>query len=359
MVATVFSLNSASSTVEYFEFDSYYTKGAHRRASRWHGEAAAALGLIGSVDPREFRAVLEGHVPGTDLRLGRVRDGKHQHRPGMDITCSAPKSASAMALLPGGDRRVLRASDEAVRAMLDFIERELLLTRQYNPLTRRHARVPLQGMICATFRHITSRNLDPQLHTHCVLVNMSRDADGQWRVLELGRLLGAQHLLGAVYRSELAWRLRQQGYALVPSMIGHVRGFEIAGVSPQLRAAFSSRRAEMLSEIEAHGLDYSPAVAQRAVLITRKEKKPLTQRALRQRWSDHLGDLGLHQGLGGYAGALANERGRSGRAVGAVGARDRGAHGGSSGEADPCVRGAGPDSAVSRALARRVHRRRH
>ena len=48
---------------------------------------------------------------GKRTRLGRLRDGQHEHRPGFDITFSAPKSVSLAALLPteenpDGDRAV-------------------------------------------------------------------------------------------------------------------------------------------------------------------------------------------------------------------------------------------------------------
>ena len=65
----------------------------------WYGEAAATLGLHGPVKPKHFEDILAGYVPGTDLRLGRLRDGEHQHRPGVDITLCAPKSVSLEALV--------------------------------------------------------------------------------------------------------------------------------------------------------------------------------------------------------------------------------------------------------------------
>ena len=77
------------------------------------GKGAAALGLKEGqkVSAGTFETVLQGHVPGTNIRLGRKRDGKHEHRPGFDITFSAPKSVSLAALLPTrkhprGDRGV-------------------------------------------------------------------------------------------------------------------------------------------------------------------------------------------------------------------------------------------------------------
>ena len=56
MVATVTRLNAAATTVHYFEVDGYYAKNdaEHRKASCWHGEAAALLGLQGTVKPNRF-----------------------------------------------------------------------------------------------------------------------------------------------------------------------------------------------------------------------------------------------------------------------------------------------------------------
>ena len=122
MVATVVNITSASSGDRYYLVDGfgsgpgapdgdgphdsrpdYYTRAddEHRKASHWRGAGAAALKLRGHIGPDAFRQVLQGYVPGTDIRLGRMRDGAHEHRPGVDITLSAPKSVSLEALLPG------------------------------------------------------------------------------------------------------------------------------------------------------------------------------------------------------------------------------------------------------------------
>ena len=79
-----------------------------------------------------------------------MRDGEHEHRAGLDITLSAPKSVSLEALLYGEDK-VLQAHEKAVRATLDFIERTLLKTREYDPAIKRSSRVPAHGMVAATF----------------------------------------------------------------------------------------------------------------------------------------------------------------------------------------------------------------
>ena len=214
MVATVTRLKAAATTVHYFEADGYYAKNdpEHRKASGWYGEAAATLGLHGPVKPRRFEDILAGYVPGTDIRLGRLRDGEHQHRPGVDITFSAPKSVSLEALVYAAPRtgaRVVKAHDEAVRATLGFVETELLQTRSYDPATGRRPRVEADGMAAATFRHLASRNLDPQLHTHAVVANITRGRDGAWRSAEFtlgGAVEDADRGLLPQRAQDPAWR---------------------------------------------------------------------------------------------------------------------------------------------------------
>ena len=290
MVASVKRLRIAAATVEYFEADGYYTRGdpEHRRASRWYGAAAKACGLANrTVTARAFAAVLEGRVPRTDLRLGRLRDGAHQHLPGIDVTFSAPKSVSLEALVyaPAHTRARLRnAHDGAVRAALDFLERELLQTRGYDRATRRRPRVAAHGLLAALFRHATNRNLDPQLHTHGVIANMTRNAQGAWRSAEFTAVFRAKKLLGAYYRAELQRRVEAIGYATVPTLVGTVPGFEIAGYPKALLEAFSTRRRDLLAWLEARGLAYTPANAQLAVLATRRRKAAPDRDALPALW---------------------------------------------------------------------------
>ena len=294
MVATVTHITSASRSVAYFEQDGYYARGSaqHRRASAWYGRGAAALGLPRHVSPRRFHAVLSGQVPGTALRLGRIRDGVHEHRPGVDITLSAPKSVSIAALVEG-DRRVRRAHDEAVRETLDFVEAELLQTRGYDPATGRRPRVRAHDAVFALFRHDTSRNLDPQLHTHAVAANMCRNAREEWASVEPTALFRNQRLIGAYYRHALARRLRCLGYAIVPTLVGGVPGFELGGYPRAALDAFSTRRRDILAELAQWGVAYTPAQAQRAALFTRARKEEPSRRALLERWTVRARALGL------------------------------------------------------------------
>ena len=154
------ALSSAAQGASYYERDGYYAKDdpEHRDASAWAGKGADELGLRGPVDPATFRAVLEGKVPdGSGTELGRRgKDGEILHRPGRDLTFSAPKSVSLAALV-GGDRRIVEAHDRAVAAALAWVEKNAAETRMKDPETGRMARVGNQKIVAATFRHDISR----------------------------------------------------------------------------------------------------------------------------------------------------------------------------------------------------------
>ena len=291
------ALASASQGASYYERDGYYAKDdpEHREASAWAGRGAEELGLTGPVDPDTFRAVLEGRVPdGSGRQLGkRGRDGEILHRPGRDLTFSAPKSVSIEALV-GGDDRIVEAHDRAVAATLAWVEKNAAQTRMKDPETDAMARVGNQKIVAGTFRHDTSRNLDPQLHTHAVLANMVRGEDGKWRTMVNDGLYARQKLIGMLYRNELAAGLAKLGYDIEKT---HADGrFEIAGVPREAIAAFSTRRAEIEAAMEARGLGASadnPRLAERAALMTRAAKRDIDRRELRGVWRHHAADLGF------------------------------------------------------------------
>ena len=66
-------------------------------------------------------------------------DGALEHRPGRDLTFSAPKSVSLAALI-GGDGRIVEAHDRAVKRTLSWVERNVAETRMKDPETGRMVR---------------------------------------------------------------------------------------------------------------------------------------------------------------------------------------------------------------------------
>lgn len=108
---SIAQVRSAGSAGNYYtDKDNYYVLGSMEE--RWAGKGAEQLGLQGAVDKDVFTRVLEGRLPdGADL--SRQQDGGNKHRPGYDLTFSAPKSVSLMAML-AGDKRLTEAHNQAV-----------------------------------------------------------------------------------------------------------------------------------------------------------------------------------------------------------------------------------------------------
>ena len=295
MVASIGALASAAQGTSYYERDGYYAKddAEHRAASAWLGAGAAEAGLAGPVDAGAFRAVLEGVVPdGSGRQLGRIgKDGEIAHRPGRDLTLSAPKSVSLAALV-GGDARVVEAHDRAVARTVAWFEKNVAETRMKDPETGRMVRTGGQKTVIATFRHDTSRNLDPALHTHAVIANMVKGEDGKWRSMSNEKLYASKMVLGALYRSELAHALSGLGYGIEKT---HADGrFEIAGVSRETVEAFSTRRAEIQAAMAERNLGSpadNPRLAERAALMTRAAKRDIDRGELRDVWQEQAADL--------------------------------------------------------------------
>lgn len=278
MVASVGALTSAGQAASYYEADDYYAEG-RLAPSEWAGAGAEDLGLSGDVDREDFRTLLDGQVAGR--QLGTPRDGGIDHRPGWDVTLSAPKSVSIMAQV-AGDRRLIGAHGAAVKVAITHIESQLAATRIRDGGDIRRAAT--DNLVIASFQHGTSRAHDPQLHSHNVILNMTRGEDGTWRSLEPRAIYQLQKQIGAIYRQELAREVRALGYDMIVSKDSM---FEIAGVPQAALDAFSRRSADIEAALDARGQTRetaSPAEKQIAALDTRDSKESVDHRKLAADW---------------------------------------------------------------------------
>ncbi len=190
---TLAKVVSASSAAVYYEgSDDYYAEGG-RAPSAWWGAGADALDLHGTVDSDDFRALLDGQLP-DGLEMHRGGEGRTA---GLDLTFSAPKSVSMQALI-GGSTELLDAHQQAVTHALQYVQAELAAYRSTQD--GETVSVRSQNVVAARFDHDLSRELDPQVHTHCVLLNLTQRPDGQWRALDAHALYEQQKLLGVLYR---------------------------------------------------------------------------------------------------------------------------------------------------------------
>ncbi len=65
----------------------------------------------------------------------------------------------------------------------------------------------------AIYDHDTSRELDPQLHTHVVAANLTFNGEeGRWKALQAFGIYELRAFLTEVYRNALAREVRSLGY---------------------------------------------------------------------------------------------------------------------------------------------------
>jgi conjugative relaxase-like TrwC/TraI family protein len=276
---------------KYLSRDNYYSNDEAQTYSLWHGAGANILGLDGQVESDIFQALLSGRVEGQ--QLGKRAQGKLQHRPGIDFTFSAPKSVSILSEVYQ-DRAVQAAHLAAVTQTLDYLEQRLITTRQFSG--GKSQRVHTGNGIFALFTHDVSRELDPALHTHCVMLNATKTSRG-WRSIpnDVFHRRDTLHHLGRLYRANLARELTRRGFSLMPNA-NDPSLFEVAGVPEVMIRRFSKRAEQIRTFIEERDMAYAPELAKRVALITRKRKQEVPRDELRRLWREEVQDLSF--GLG-------------------------------------------------------------
>ncbi|BAZ02848.1 hypothetical protein NIES37_68610 [Tolypothrix tenuis PCC 7101] len=152
--------------VHYF-LEGYYQEGT----SRWSGQGAKKLGLSGAVNYQEtFSNIVNGRSPDGSQNLCARKLNSSQRRAATDFTFSAPKSVSLQALV-GGDERLITAHQLAVQKTLELIEQRYSYTRATTEQGQQLIRT--NNLVVAEFDHIETRELDPHLHTHALVMNMT------------------------------------------------------------------------------------------------------------------------------------------------------------------------------------------
>jgi len=251
---------------------------------QWHGRGSELLGLKGEVASEDFEALRQGLDPQTGeflrQRHGADRiasNGEEQSkaRSLYDMTFSAPKSVSIMANV-GGDERLIAAHETAVREALEEAEKYSATRVRLACLNENRT---TGNWIVASYTHDTSRQLDPQLHTHAVAANLTYDGtEGRWKALQASGLYERRSYLTEVYRNALAREVRLLGYEIENrhDVRGRDKGFEIVGISQDLLDKYSQRSAQRDEAIQefTHSRGRAPTDNEVAILIreTRADK---------------------------------------------------------------------------------------
>ncbi len=262
---------------KYLEQSDYYSEN-EKVLGEWFGKGAEKLGLNGQVLSEHFERIRQGLHPETGEKLRQrtsadrtARDGTRQSkgRNLYDLTFSAPKSVSLMAIL-GKDERLIQAHERAVKLALAETERWAATRVRVN---KQDTDRITGNLIVACYQHFDSRWLDPQMHTHCVAANMSHDGEEKrWKALQATGIYQRRAFLSEVYRNILAHEVEALGYEIE----NRKNGFEIKHVSQSLIEEFSlgshERDLAVAAFIEKQGR--TPTGSEIAVLVrvTRPDK---------------------------------------------------------------------------------------
>lgn len=271
---------------------------------RWHGAGLSELGLTAGtvVEERELEALFGRALsPTTSAPLGSA--WRTDAVTGYDLTFSAPKSVSAMWAL--GDQDIVAAIDvahtAAVHAALGYLEAHGSMSRRGRDGVEQ---ISSGGYAAALFDHRTSRTGDPQLHTHALVVNKVRCADGVWRTLDGHEIYHHKKSAGAIYQTALRAELTDRLPVVFGTVSEHGQA-EIAGVPADLLTAWSTRSAAVMADVvptiaEAEETLGRPVnaterarIIKTAVLATRPPKETdVAEGDLRTRWIDQAETLG-------------------------------------------------------------------
>jgi conjugative relaxase-like TrwC/TraI family protein len=273
MLSIAGPFKATEKSLEYYVC--YYTE-QMKDQGVWFGDAAEKLTLGEQVTAAQFRLLLRGfHPDGTPL----VQNAGDENRQAFwDCTFSAPKSVSVLwAILPKEQQQlVLAAQLKAVKIALGWLERQTGLSRR----GKGGSRLEEVGLAFALFQDYVSREIDPQLHTQCVLLNLGTRSDGTVGALWTEKMFDMKMEAGALYRVALADELRRSlGVRIEPDRFG----FALSDVPEALCKHFSKRRKQIEDELERDG-DYSAVAAKEAAIKTRGPSKKFEFDVLFEAW---------------------------------------------------------------------------
>lgn len=283
-------LKSAQGAADYYTAAFNYYSG-DSTAMQWLGKATEHLKLSVMVEKEEMLALLEGALPNGQ----KLQNRQGVHRPGFDMTFSAPKSVSLLVGL-GVAPELISFHDKAVQYTISQIEREFAQTRSVRDEEIIFEKT--DNLCVAAFRQPSSRANDPALHTHCVTMNLTFH-QGKFKSLAsdpsrtkgvLEQIQNNAHYCGLIYRQHLANSLKEAGFSLRLTGDGL---FEIDGIPNDVLRAFSRRRGEIEAHLSEKGWSGAKS-ASAANLLTRQHKEEQDIHVLKQEWQKRADALGFY-----------------------------------------------------------------
>ena len=257
----VCSLGQAADAAYYMECqqsyrpaDSYYVGGEEPDGVWFNPSGLFDLADGGKVETSDWMALYGGFSPVDGSRLTQ-NAGREGRSAGLDMTFSADKTVSALWAVADPELRaeIERAHNDAARTALE----EIVVAHCSHTRIRTRERgieVVDADLMAAMFQHGSSRANDPQLHTHCVILNVARaHFDGRFRAVHQYPLYRWKMAAGATYRNALAWNLRERLGIRTERYGARGEFTRIVGIPEDLVEEWSKRRRTIEEEAAKKG----------------------------------------------------------------------------------------------------------
>lgn len=262
-------------SIEYYE-SSYEPHGI------WFGNFASQMKLLDKkVTHNDLLNLAQGiSVDGTAL----VENAGKNHWIGQDLTFSAPKSVSVLFGLSDKTEReeIQKAHLNAVKKVLKYAEKNIIETRTGFDEFKNREKVISNKSLFAIFEHSSSRALDMNIHSHCLLLNLTHVDGVGIRSIESLKLHKYQKALGVMYRNELSYQLNKN---LNVSIQHDNEFFKLPLVPDELCQRFSKRSEAITESIAKNSLLNTSAIRNKAALYTRENKVHLPRETLFKNWA--------------------------------------------------------------------------
>jgi conjugative relaxase-like TrwC/TraI family protein len=250
----------------------YYSEG-EKIVGHWHGTLAERFGVHNNeIKAEEFVSLQKRENPWTGGKLTLAnRKGSPKF---FDFQCSCQKSVSIMAVVMN-DQRLADAHSQCVKAALTEMEKFAACRIRKGSMKNSEACEITGSMIAGLYEHNASRALDPQLHTHCVVANVTwSESEQRFKALSEHEVLKAIRYFGKYYQTAMARRVQELGYAIeLKRTAKGIEGYEIKGVSEELLERYSRRRAEIEERMEAFKNDTGREPTAAEIHIIAKETR--------------------------------------------------------------------------------------
>jgi conjugative relaxase-like TrwC/TraI family protein len=266
--------------------EDYYLDGGEPNGE-WAGVGSRLIGLSGTIETEEYLNVMKGLTQDGQYALRQQNSLKQ--RAGWDLTFSAPKSVSIAWARADNELklRIQTAHQQAAIKAVEKLEQHASYTRIGKNGIQQERTI---GLVAGLFEHATSREQDPQLHTHCLIANVAPRNDGSWGTVDSRHFYLWQKAIGASYRAELACQLHNLGFEIESDN----ESFKLPSIPQNICELYSKRSKVIEAELAKYGAKSSSSkVGDIAVLATRNKKKNVARNTLYQQWHQELDLLNL------------------------------------------------------------------